>query len=289
MKKIIKTIHAILILSTSFMISTHAVAEGVKWEASYSGTYQHVHAIDSNHRGGFVHAISSVISDGEHSILGTVKAYTILKFDLDDQNTVEFVETDSEGNSLLIKAVGRAGTTEGEWYADGIITGGTGKYKRCSGTYQVIGQNKDGIAHWTASGMLYNLDHFSDEEVIKNVIAAETNHFHKKDMDSWSETVVQSDYFAGVYALKDGQVNKSIGFENAKSTLHQYLKEAGDYKIPTVERKNWNIQIRDNVAWATYDQTTGYPDQVDDSIEMRICEKIEGQWKIAYNVVAIKQ
>jgi len=141
-----------------FFLSSYSFGQhnGVAWTAEYTGTYKDYHQQDIDASGYVTQAISTVISNGNHSILGSVTAITVVHVNEFRKNLVDFTETDSEGNSLFIKAVGREGSNANTWGADGIITGGSGKYLGASGTYSVsTGHNKDGKTYWSAQGILY--------------------------------------------------------------------------------------------------------------------------------------
>lgn len=124
----------------------------------------------------------------------------------------------------------------------------------------------------------------ADIAAIKKAIQLETMGFFKCDLKGWSEAVLEADYF--VFAVTDFSKPGSVGYAKGKD-FYQYAKDAigssdcQPYDIQ-IEMSEWNIQIRDKVAWAAYKETATMPDKtILEARTLKILEKIDGKWKIA--------
>ena len=78
------------------------------------------------------------------------------------------------------------------------------------------------------------------------------------------------------------------GWDALKTFMTAWFKNYnGDFakkmKQSEVTRDNWQIQMRSNVAYVSYNQHTVNADtkQILDSTETRVLERINGKWKIA--------
>jgi len=207
---------------TLALTEVHAQRQSTAWTSSYTGTYEHVHISAKDGEGKLLLGESVVAGKGTHSILGEVTTSSIIHLDASTNNIVDFTETDSDGNSIIVKAKGSPGDAPGEWYAFGVITGGTGKYHGASGTYIAKGKESvKGKTEWTAEGIVYIPDNLT---AIKNVIHKETETFYQRDMKAWSSTVANMDYLDGIYVVNLGQANRYKGYDNLKKGFQEWFE-----------------------------------------------------------------
>ena len=227
--------------------------------------------------------------EGTHSILGNVTTSTIVHINEFFKNLVDFTETDQDGNSLIIRAVGRAGTDAKSWGADGIITGGTGKYMGASGTYTVTkGVDKEGKTNWSANGMIYLLENniASEKAAIRKVIEDEAKYFSKADYNNYSKTINYNADLAAYYVTEPGGIIEVVGTEACKAAAKAYFADPNSVFDKNASHSNWNIRVRDDVAWATFDTTSDTWGSKITTKQIRVLEKINGDWKIS-TLVAI--
>jgi ketosteroid isomerase-like protein len=129
-----------------------------------------------------------------------------------------------------------------------------------------------------------------DEEDIKKFIVDETSYWIDGNFDKWAEGFVHEPYllWSVTNGGEPGDVLTMRGWEALKTFMGNWFKNYnGDFakkmKQSAITRDNWQIQIRGNVAYASYNQHSVNADtkQVLDSTETRVLEKINGAWKIA--------
>jgi ketosteroid isomerase-like protein len=127
-----------------------------------------------------------------------------------------------------------------------------------------------------------------DEEDIKKVIVNETEMFLNQNKPAWAESFIHEPYLTWTVTNGgdpgDGLTTRGwdalntymdTWFGNDMSALvKQWRKEK-------TTRDQWQIQIRGNVAYVSYNQHSEGEKQKMDSTETRVLEKINGAWKIA--------
>ena len=132
------------------------------------------------------------------------------------------------------------------------------------------------------------LDFEKEKAAIQAVIAKETESYYKQDFDSWKSTYLQSPEFRK-FGYWDGYEEKVIarnGFESlATEKKKQFEANETLWKGSTEERSNENFRITNEMAWYTFEQNSYEKDTrkfLGKSLETRILEKVNGEWKIAY-------
>jgi len=128
-----------------------------------------------------------------------------------------------------------------------------------------------------------------DSAEIMATIVGETAAFYNKDFNAWASQWVHAPYVRVVGWWPKGGVTVREGWDVVSGEVRQLMKESPNPN-PTanqVRRENINMQIRDNVAWLTYDEyglNTG-----DSNMDMpgltrstRVLEKRGRKWRIAY-------
>lgn len=129
-----------------------------------------------------------------------------------------------------------------------------------------------------------------DEEDIKKFLVDETGYWMDGNFDKWAEGFVHEPYllWSVTNGGEPGDVLTMRGWDALKTFMGNWFKNynasfAKKMKQSEVTRDNWQIQIRGNVAYVSYNQHSVNADtkQILDSTETRVLEKISGAWKIA--------
>lgn len=127
-----------------------------------------------------------------------------------------------------------------------------------------------------------------EKKAIKEVIARETEAYYKQDFIGWKNTYVDQPYFRS-YGYWEGYPEK-VRYYNGFDTLQSFKKRQFDqnktlWKGSREERKNENFRIYPGMAWYTFEQISYAANTgkiLGRSVETRILEKQNGEWKIAY-------
>ncbi|TAE52515.1 MAG: hypothetical protein EAZ89_08315 [Bacteroidetes bacterium] len=133
-----------------------------------------------------------------------------------------------------------------------------------------------------------SFDFEKEKEAIKAVIAEETESYYRQDFAAWQSTYLDSPAFRK-YAYWEGFPHK-VEYYNGFDTLRNQKRkqfEANEtlWQGSTEERQNENFRISPDMAWYTFEQYSYEKDTrklLGVSLETRILEKHQGQWKIAY-------
>jgi hypothetical protein len=133
-----------------------------------------------------------------------------------------------------------------------------------------------------------DIDFEKEREKIKAVIANETETYYKQDFEGWKANFLNDPAFRQ-YSYWEGWPQK-IQFHNGFSALEAFKKAQFEedrtlWKGSRETRENENIRIGTDMAWYTFEQNS-YEKDTDKflgrSLETRILEKVNGEWKIAY-------
>ena len=132
------------------------------------------------------------------------------------------------------------------------------------------------------------MDLEKEKNAIREVIGRETESYYKQDFAAWKSCFVDSAYFRS-HCYWEGWPEK-VRVYNGFDTLEQIKKDQFNqdktiWKGSTEERLNENFRISSDMAWYTFDQNSyenGTRKLLGRSVETRILEKHDGQWKIAY-------
>ncbi len=132
------------------------------------------------------------------------------------------------------------------------------------------------------------IDFEKEKAAIQAVIAKETESYYKQDFEAWKSTYLQSPAFRkfGYWEGFPEKVTANIGFESLKEEKKkQFDANETLWKGSTEERSNENFRITSDMAWYTFEQNSYEKDTrkfLGKSLETRILEKENGEWKIAY-------
>lgn len=132
------------------------------------------------------------------------------------------------------------------------------------------------------------VDFEKEKAAIQAVIAKETESYYKQDFEAWKSTYLQTAAFRkfGYWEGYPEKVVANIGFESlAAEKKKQFDSNETLWQGSTEERTNENFRISNNMAWYTFEQNSfekGTKKFLGKSLETRILEKENGEWKIAY-------
>jgi hypothetical protein len=141
------------------------------------------------------------------------------------------------------------------------------------------------LAHCTQQPLL---DFEKEKSAIQAVIAKETTSYYKQDFEAWKSTYLQSPAFRkfGYWEGYPEKVVPNIGFESlVTEKKKQFESNTTLWQGSIEERSNENFRISHNMAWYTFEQNSYEKDTrkfLGKSLETRVLEKENGEWKIAY-------
>lgn len=118
----------------------------------------------------------------------------------------------------------------------------------------------------------------AEEIAIKNTIEMESRHFWARDFQSWKKTWVHTDYAVWIAASRDG-IRQYDGWKAWSTNVKNFFAENPD-PLPydgDVSKKDYRFRIYGNGAWVSFIQMN----KGTRTLETRILEKRNGQWKIA--------
>ncbi len=129
-----------------------------------------------------------------------------------------------------------------------------------------------------------------EEEAIKKVIIKQTESSTAANYDAWAECLVHEPYLTWTVTNSGdpGDVVTIRGWESLNTSMQGRVKTSTPEKIKAAQqniftRDQWNIQIRGNIAFVTFNQHSENEEkkQKGDSTETRVLEKKDGKWRIA--------
>ena len=266
-------------------LSQQAIAQmkGIPFTATYKVAVEKTHVLEKDSEGNVIKSMSVVTGTGTHSILGDVTTIAIVHTDLSvGDNVFEFTVTDADGNSLFMETKGIS-LVNNNWECYSAILGGTGKFKTATGYLKATGTTTGLSSTSETEGMLYYTSLDEEKDAIKKVIAAETQAYIDKDMTAMDNAYLIAPFTTNVGNVPQGTIKMIHRYKDGKAPIR--TKEELDAVLPisNIERYNWNIQVRGDVAWAAFDQKLDVVGSRVSSIETRFLEKLNGQWKIVYS------
>jgi hypothetical protein len=122
-----------------------------------------------------------------------------------------------------------------------------------------------------------------EKVAIKAVIEKETESFFGRDYEAWKSNYAQTDYAFQAWSNNDGTFDSNVGWDDINRQIGRYISDNPLKSHPTVERKNMKFKFYDkDVAYLTWDQfnSDGESKNFHHSKEVRLMEKINGEWKI---------
>ena len=127
-----------------------------------------------------------------------------------------------------------------------------------------------------------------EEEAIKSVIINETEMWLDQKHDAWAESFIHEPYFTWSVTNggEPGDVLTMRGWDALNTYMGAWFKNdmsalTKEWRKAKTTRDQWQIQIRGNVAYVSFNQHGEGEKQKRDSTETRVLERINGVWKIA--------
>lgn len=118
---------------------------------------------------------------------------------------------------------------------------------------------------------------------IKKAILGEFDAYINRDFQAWVNAYVDSPQ--NVYMITPGrsagQLVYRIGFEKMKTASEALFKIPIKGQFDIIDRKEWNFKIVGDVAWVSYRSTFKMGEDLIPAAELKVFEKIGGQWKIS--------
>lgn len=128
-----------------------------------------------------------------------------------------------------------------------------------------------------------------ERDAIIAVIEAETLDFYSRDFDAWSNHWLQDEGTRRLGMLVGGQIGYHEGWSASAAIVVRIMEQfpnPNPEAARLIRRENLNLRIAGDMAWVSFDQygpDTGDPfDSRGLSHQVRILEKHDGEWKIAF-------
>jgi hypothetical protein len=127
-----------------------------------------------------------------------------------------------------------------------------------------------------------------DEEDIKTFIVNETEAWLDQKQDVWAEGFIHEPYLTWTVTNggEPGDALTMRGWDALNAYMDKWFKNdmsalTKEWRKAKTTRDQWQIQIRGNVAYVSFNQHSESEKQKMDSTETRVLERINGKWKIA--------
>jgi hypothetical protein len=143
-------------------------------------------------------------------------------------------------------------------------------------------------ALWDYKNVVYPTPN-PEEEDIKKLIVNETEMWLDQKHDAWAESFIHEPYltWSATNSGEPGDVLTMRGWEALNEYMNAWFKNdmsalTKEWRKAKTTRDQWQIQIRGNVAYVSYNQHSENDEKKtkSDSTETRVLEKINGKWKI---------
>lgn len=128
----------------------------------------------------------------------------------------------------------------------------------------------------------------NDEAMIKAIIEKETKAFFEIDQKTWASLWVHEPYAFWSFA-DTTDVNSFSGWENINKGFNSYFKTS---KPSTANiKRNWHhVKIQGNMAYIRFTQQVTDDSNRPPQAEVRVMEKVNGEWKIiCVSVIAMQK
>jgi predicted ester cyclase len=143
-------------------------------------------------------------------------------------------------------------------------------------------------ALWDYKNVVYPTPN-PEEEDIKAVIINETEMFLDQKKDAWAENFIHEPHltWSVTNGGEPGDVLTMRGWDALNTYMNVWFGNdmsamVKEWRKAKTTHDKWNIQIRSNVAYVSYNQHMDNAEKQTkmDSTETRVLEKINGKWKI---------
>jgi hypothetical protein len=126
-----------------------------------------------------------------------------------------------------------------------------------------------------------------DIEAVKKIIERETKAFFEIDYKTWEDSWAKVPYAYWSFA-DTTDVNFFEGWESIKSGFADYFKNSKP-STAKINREWHDIKVQGNMAYVRFTQKVNDNIRRDDQAEVRVLEKINGNWKIVHVGVIARQ
>ncbi len=130
----------------------------------------------------------------------------------------------------------------------------------------------------------------TEEEAIKKVLIHETEMWLDRNLEAWSASFVHEPYLTWTVTNggDPGDVVTMRGWEALETFMRGWFQGntaelAKEMRKSKMTRDQWNIQIRGDIAYVSFEQHSEDDEKhtKSSSTETRVCEKTNGVWKVA--------
>jgi len=120
----------------------------------------------------------------------------------------------------------------------------------------------------------------ADEEAITRVLLEETNRFFARDFDGWAATFVQIPAAAQAWNNPDGTYVYRLGWDTISARIREFMKNNPTPDRTPLHRENFTFRHYGNAAFVTFDKYMGDRRTAKPVREIRVVERVGGEWKI---------
>jgi hypothetical protein len=120
----------------------------------------------------------------------------------------------------------------------------------------------------------------ADEEAIKRVVLAETDHFFARNFDAWAATFVHVPEATQVWNNADGSYTHRQGWETIGARIREFMQNNTAPDRTPMVRDNFHIRHYGDAAFVTFDKYLGDRATAKPIREIRVVERQGGEWKI---------
>jgi hypothetical protein len=128
-------------------------------------------------------------------------------------------------------------------------------------------------------------DNPKEEAAIKAVIEGEIKASFNGDYSTWEGFFVHEPYLVWMQAWKDGYAS-SVGWDEIGTQAKNWVKPERKGTLTFDGNYDYKIRIYDNAAYVSFKSksslNSGSQGNVSGSMEVRLLEKHDGIWRIAY-------
>ncbi len=141
------------------------------------------------------------------------------------------------------------------------------------------------IALFTYPSLKGQTENTKEEASIKTVIEGEINASFNGNYDNWAGYFVHEPYVVWMQAWKDGYVSW-VGWDDIGKEAKNWIRPERKGTITFNGNYDYKIRIYNNASYVSFrcksTRISQGQSNVSDSMEVRLLEKHNGSWKIAY-------
>jgi hypothetical protein len=119
-----------------------------------------------------------------------------------------------------------------------------------------------------------------EEEAIKRVLLAETDFFFARNYEGWASTFVQEPGAIQIWNNGDGSYTHSVGWETISKNVKAFMESHPEPNATPLWRENFVFRHYGDAAFVTFDKYMGDRATAKPIKEVRVVEKVDGEWKI---------